>query len=131
MTYPECHTLYIASCPTLNVLLRISYFVYSKVSYSKYPTLYKCALLHIGTIRSLSLYKKPYSSQCRGNLLKVYVEGAKKQDCKYTENALWYRCFSSNLAKIYRTAILMNFFSCMWSDGLTMQSLTCIQILFQ
>ena len=48
-----------------------------------------------------------------GNPLKVYFQGAKKEACDYAENALYYRCFSRNLAKIYRTANLPNFFRCM------------------
>ena len=31
----------------------------------------------------------------------------------YVENVLYYRCFFRNLAKIYRTAILKNYFGCM------------------
>ena len=46
----------------------------------------------------------------RGNPLKMYFELAEKQAFSYAENALCYRCFSRNLAKIYRTAILTNFF---------------------
>ena len=40
----------------------------------------------------------------------VYLEGAKKQACSYAENALCYRYFSRNFAKIYRAAVLTNFF---------------------
>ena len=36
-------------------------------------------------------------------------EGAKKQACNYAKNVLCYRCFFGSLARIYRTAILMNF----------------------
>ena len=43
----------------------------------------------------------------------MYFEGAKKQACNYSENAMCYRWFSRNLAKIYRPAVLMNFFRCM------------------
>ena len=43
----------------------------------------------------------------------MYFEVDKKQACNYAENALCYRCFSRNLAKMYRTAILTNFFQCM------------------
>ena len=35
--------------------------------------------------------------------LKVYFEGAKKEACNHTENTQCYRCFSGNLARIYRT----------------------------
>ena len=57
------------------------------------------------------------SRQVLGNPLKVYFEGAKKQACNYAENALYYRCFSRNLARIYRTAILSNLFWCMQSKS--------------
>ena len=32
------------------------------------------------------------------------------QACNYAENVLFYKCFSKNMAKTDRTAILMNFF---------------------
>ena len=35
------------------------------------------------------------------------------QVCNYAENALYYKCFSRTMHKIYRTAILTNFFRCM------------------
>ena len=53
----------------------------------------------------------------RESLLKVYFEGAKKEGCNYDENALCYICFSRKLIKIYRKAILMNFFWCLWSKS--------------
>ena len=37
------------------------------------------------------------------------------QACIYVENALCYRCFSRNLAKIYIPAILKNFFFWMYA----------------
>ena len=38
------------------------------------------------------------------------------QACNYAENVLFYKCFSKNMAKTDRTAILMNFF-CMQSKS--------------
>ena len=47
----------------------------------------------------------------------MYFEGAKKQACNYVEDVLCYRCFSRNSVKIYKTAILMNFFQFMQSKS--------------
>ena len=49
--------------------------------------------------------------------LELYFEGAKKQACNYAENKQCYRCFSGNLARIYRAAFLMNFFQCIRSKS--------------
>ena len=35
------------------------------------------------------------------------------QVCNYAENALYYKCFSRTMPKIYITAVLTNFFRCM------------------
>ena len=70
----------------------------------------------------------------RRQSLKVHFEGAifgehlEKHQCKsafsvqfqaqnYAENVLCYRCFSRNLAKIYRKAISTNFSRCMQSKN--------------
>ena len=41
------------------------------------------------------------------------VRWRSKEASLHSENALCYRCFSRNLAKIYRAAVLTNFFRCM------------------
>ena len=43
------------------------------------------------------------------------------QACSYVENALCYRCFSRNLAKIYISAILKNFFFWMYAKQKTVE----------
>ena len=44
-----------------------------------------------------------------------YFEEAQKEACNYAKNVLCHRHFSRNLVKIYRKAMLTNFFWCMRS----------------
>ena len=47
----------------------------------------------------------------------AYLEGAKKQACKYAVNALCYRCFSRNVAKIGLNNYFNELFRCVESKS--------------
>ena len=65
--------------------------------------------LHTG-LTELDSFSITRSTFLGGNPLNVYFEVAKKQACNYAENALCYRCFSGNPAKLYRAAIFKELF---------------------